>query len=226
MRVNFPVHSGTGTAASAVVYFEVDPRVPADTHRQLRGDLLVLAGRERRGSATRRRRSRKGRSPSSPRWRRTGSETSDPRSACGRLLRRIDGRVPGDSRGAEDVRDGCRRSDRDATPRAACSRQLTKFRCCRTTARPAVEENRARRRQTTSGGADDGDDRTASPRVRSLHRRDRRGRPGRRSTTGIRIRRDRRARCGRHARGRASCGGGGARCVPAVVADPASRPGS
>ena len=45
LRVNFPVHSGTGTAASAVVYFEVDPGACLPTHTDSSEEiLLVLAG--------------------------------------------------------------------------------------------------------------------------------------------------------------------------------------
>ena len=45
LRVNFPIHSGTGTAASAVVYFEVDPGTYLPTHTDSSEEiLLVLAG--------------------------------------------------------------------------------------------------------------------------------------------------------------------------------------
>ena len=45
LGANFPVHSGTGTAASAVVYFEVDPGTYLPTHTDSSEEiLLVLAG--------------------------------------------------------------------------------------------------------------------------------------------------------------------------------------
>jgi quercetin dioxygenase-like cupin family protein len=45
LRVQFPFHSGTGTAASAVVYFEVDPGAHLPTHTDSSEEtLLVLAG--------------------------------------------------------------------------------------------------------------------------------------------------------------------------------------
>jgi quercetin dioxygenase-like cupin family protein len=45
LRVQFPFHSGTGTAASAVVYFEVDPGMGLPTHTDSSEEiLLVLAG--------------------------------------------------------------------------------------------------------------------------------------------------------------------------------------
>jgi quercetin dioxygenase-like cupin family protein len=46
LRVQFPLHSGTGTAASAVVYFEVDPGAYLPTHTDSSEEiLLVLAGK-------------------------------------------------------------------------------------------------------------------------------------------------------------------------------------
>jgi len=45
LRVQFPCHSCTGTAASAVVYFEVDPGAHLPTHTDSSEEiLLVLAG--------------------------------------------------------------------------------------------------------------------------------------------------------------------------------------
>jgi quercetin dioxygenase-like cupin family protein len=45
LRFQFPFHSGTGTAASAVVYFEVDPGSHLPTHTDSSEEtLLVLAG--------------------------------------------------------------------------------------------------------------------------------------------------------------------------------------
>ena len=45
LNVQFPIHSGTGTAASAVVYFEVDPGSQLPTHTDSSEEtLLVLAG--------------------------------------------------------------------------------------------------------------------------------------------------------------------------------------
>jgi quercetin dioxygenase-like cupin family protein len=46
LGVTFPVHSGTGSAASAVVYFEVEPGTYLPTHTDSAEEiLLVLAGR-------------------------------------------------------------------------------------------------------------------------------------------------------------------------------------
>jgi quercetin dioxygenase-like cupin family protein len=45
LHVQFPIHSGTGTAASAVVYFEVAPGSYLPTHTDSSEEtLLVLAG--------------------------------------------------------------------------------------------------------------------------------------------------------------------------------------
>ena len=45
LNVQFPIHSGTGAAASAVVYFEVDPGSHLPTHTDSSEEtLLVLAG--------------------------------------------------------------------------------------------------------------------------------------------------------------------------------------
>ena len=45
LRVTFPIHSGTGTAASAAVYFEVDPGSHLPTHLDSGEEtLLLLAG--------------------------------------------------------------------------------------------------------------------------------------------------------------------------------------
>src|SRR5262245_3134436 len=46
LRGQFPFHSGTGTAASAVVYFEIDPGSLLPMHTDSSEEtLLVLAGR-------------------------------------------------------------------------------------------------------------------------------------------------------------------------------------
>jgi quercetin dioxygenase-like cupin family protein len=45
LKAGFPMHSGTGSAASAVVYFEVDPGSYLPTHTDSSEEiLLVLAG--------------------------------------------------------------------------------------------------------------------------------------------------------------------------------------
>jgi quercetin dioxygenase-like cupin family protein len=45
LRVQFPIHSGTGTAASAVVYFEIDPGAFLPTHTDSSEEtLLILDG--------------------------------------------------------------------------------------------------------------------------------------------------------------------------------------
>ena len=45
LRVTFPVHSGTGAAASALVYFEIDPGAYLPTHTDSSEEtLLLLAG--------------------------------------------------------------------------------------------------------------------------------------------------------------------------------------
>ena len=50
LRVAFPFHAGTGTAASAAVYFELDPGVAVGTHTDSAEELVVIL--EGRAEAT------------------------------------------------------------------------------------------------------------------------------------------------------------------------------
>ena len=94
LRVNFPVHSGTAPQrVGRRLLRSRSGRVPADTHRQLRGDLLVLAGEGEAWIGDETSPIAEGQIALIPAMAPHGIRNIGSEVLRGRLLRRIDGRA-------------------------------------------------------------------------------------------------------------------------------------